>query len=164
MKKVNNKQGFTLIELLAVIVVLSVVTVLATRSILPFMANARSDSFRTEASNVINSANDAINFYNLGRVTLKDNGESCKVGKTICFTVDELISLGIFEAEEGTFSGKVIVNVTNPSNPTYNLWLQKGAEFSIVNGAHTDYVNNGELISGGFPEANVEEYTTCDCS
>ena len=95
----KNNNGFTLIELLAVIVVLAIVTVIATQSILPYMSNARPDAFGIEATNVVQSAESAVSFYNLNKINLKNNTSSCKKDKIICFTVAELINLGLYEGD-----------------------------------------------------------------
>ena len=166
----KNNKGFTLIELLAVIVVLAIVTVLATRSILPFMSDARVDAFEIEAANVVKSAEDALSFYNLGEVNLKNNTASCRKNNEICFNVAELIDLGIYQGDKESFKGKVMIDVTNPSVPTYELYLQKGAEFNIIAGEGKDYtdstyINDGGWISiSGVTEAKVTEYSTCSCS
>lgn len=160
----KNKNGFTLIELLAVIVVLSIVTVIATQSILPFMSNARPDAFRIEASNVINSSQDAISFYNLGKITLDNNANSCKKGNVVCFTIAELIDLGLYKGDKDIYKGKVLIDVTTATSPTYTLYLQKGAEFNIKGGTETDYVDNGTINNGGWTDAELTEYTACDCN
>lgn len=161
----KNNNGFTLIELLAVIVVLAIVTVIATQSILPYMSNARPDAFGIEATNVVQSAESAVSFYNLNKIDLKNNTSSCKKDKVICFTVAELINLGLYEGDSNSYKGKVLIDVTNSANPSYTLYLQKGAEFSIVGSNETDFVNNkSDLIEGGFADDKVTEYTTCTCN
>jgi len=160
----NNKKGFTLIELLAVIVVLAIVTVIATQSILPFMSNARPDAFRVEATELMNGAENAIELYSLGEIDLKNNTASCKKGNEICFTVKELIDLGIYKDKTGTFSGKVLIDITNKTSPSYKLYFQKGAEFNITGGTETDYVNNGTINDGGWSDADATANSTCSCS
>ena len=160
----KNNQGFTLIELLAVIVVLAIVTVIATQSILPYMSSARSDAFRIEASHVINASEDAVTFLNMGTIDLKNNTASCKSGNVVCFTISELINLGLYDGEANTYKGKVLIDVSNTAKPTYTLYLQKGAEFNITGGTDKDYVNNGTINDGGWTDTDFETYTTCSCS
>lgn len=159
-----NKKGFTLIELLAVIVVLAIVTVVATQSILPYMANARPDAFAIEASNVIKSAQDAYSFYNINEVRLKNNESSCRVGNDICFTVKELIDLGIYEGDSDVFKGKVIIDITDSKDPEYTLFLSKGAEFRVTGSNEQNYVDNKmDIKDGGWTETETSEYTRCIC-
>ena len=160
----KNSKGFTLIELLAVIVVLAIVTVIASSSILPYMSNARPDAFKVEATNVIKSASDATDLYFMNQVKLKGNESSCLVGNVICFTIKELSDLGLYKDRAGNFSGKVLVNISNRLNPTYELYLQKGAEFNITAGTEIDYVNNGTVSPGGWASADAENYSKCSCS
>ena len=105
----KNNRGFTLIELLAVIVVLAIVTVLATRSVLPFMSDARLDSFKIEATNVIDATENAISYYNLGQTKLKNNAVSCRKGNVVCFTVAELIDLGFYDGSKDKFSQVILL-------------------------------------------------------
>ncbi len=161
----KNNKGFTLIELLAVIVVLAIVTVIATRSVLPYMSSAREDAFGIEATDVVESTNDAIDLYNLNKIKLNETEKkSCKKDNTICFTVEELITLGLYEGDKDTYKGKIIVDITNSASPKYIVYLQKGSEFSINGSSNTDYVNKKDDIkSGGFANDKVTEYTTCTC-
>lgn len=159
----KNNKGFTLIELLAVIVVLAIVTVIATRSVLPYMSSAREDAFGIEATDVVESTNDAIDLYNLNKIKLKDK-KSCVKGNVFCFTVEELVDLGIYSGDKDTYKGKIIVDITNSASPKYTVYLQKGSEFSINGSNDTDYVNKKDgIVNGGFANDKVDEYTTCTC-
>lgn len=158
----KNNSGFTLVELLAVIVVLAIVTIIATQSILPLIGDARPDAFRVEATEVINITEDVVQLYFLGNFSLSNNNSSCIKDNEICITVEELINKGLYEDKSNAFSGKVLVDITDKAKPEYTLYLQKGAEFSIVGGTKKDYTNS-EIVEGGFT-SNVEEYTTCNCS
>lgn len=160
----KNSKGFTLIELLAVIVVLAIVTVIASSSILPYMSNARPDAFKVEATNVINSAKSVMDLYNMNEISLKGNTSSCKKDNVICFTVQELIDLGIYKDKTGAFSGKVLIDITNQTSPSYTLYLQKGAEFNITGGTSTDYVNSGTINDGGWSDSDATTNSTCSCS
>lgn len=160
----KNNNGFTLIELLAVIVILAIVTVVATRSILPYMSNSRIDAFGIEATEIVKSASSAVDLYNLNQ--LKMNGtNSCVKDNVFCFTVEELIDLGLYTGTKDTYKGKVLVNMTDTFTPTYEVYIQKGAEFSINGSTDTDYVNKKDNIdTGGFANDKVDEYTKCTCS
>lgn len=160
----KNNKGFTLIELLAVIVVLAIVTVIASSSILPYMSNARVDAFEVEATNVVKSAKSALDLYNMNQVSLKGNTSSCKKDNNICFTIKELVDLGIYKDKADNFSGKVLIDVTNSTAPTYTLYLQKGAEFNITGGTETDYVDSTAINNGGWSDADATSYSTCSCS
>ena len=52
MKKLNKK-GFTLVELLAVIVILALLMVVATRTIGNTLTNSRTEAMKTEASKIV---------------------------------------------------------------------------------------------------------------
>lgn len=52
MKKLNKK-GFTLVELLAVIVILALLMVVATRTIGNSLTNSRTEAMKTEASKIV---------------------------------------------------------------------------------------------------------------
>lgn len=155
----KNKKGFTLIELLAVIVVLAIVMVLAATTVLPYMSTARKDSFLIEASDVINGAESAKDLYALGKVTVANDSTSCVKDTTLCFTVDYLISLGIYEADATTFEGKVTITNYNTSNPSYELYFQKGSEFVINGGTQKDYTK----YTGGVTGTLATNGATCNC-
>lgn len=158
----KNKNGFTLIELLAVIVVLAIVTVIATQSVLPLMKNASRDAFAIEATSVIKSAKDALSMYNLGKEKLDNNNKSCSNDEFICFSVEKLIDMGLYEGSKDVFSGKVLIDITNDEDvPKYTLYLQKGAEFSIVGGTAEDYTVEESIITRG--GLNNNSYTVCSC-
>lgn len=158
----KNNKGFTLIELLAVIVVLAIVTVLATRSVLPFMSSARVDAFRIEASNVIKSAEDAVDLYTIQQIKLKNNTLSCIKDNVLCITVEELINLGLYDGDKESFSGKVLVNISNLKSPSYTLYFQKNSEFNINGGTEKDYVNNGTVNNGGWTSSNGQSVCSCN--
>lgn len=161
----KNNKGFTLIELLAVIIVLAVVMVLATRTILPQMSNARIDAFEISANAMLKSATDAKDYYNLGKIKLNsDTTKSCKINNTLCFTIEEIIELGLNEGDKDIYQGKVIIENYNGEKPTYTLYLQKGAEFSIVGSKEENYENSEDIVEGGFDSDKLAEYTTCTCN
>jgi len=157
----KNNRGFTLIELLAVIVVLAIVMVLAATTVLPYMGDARENAFKIEATNVVTAAESAKDLYAIGKVSMNaDSTKSCTAGTTMCFTVDELISLGIYEADAATFYGKVVISNYNTNTPTYTLHLKKNDEFSIIGGTGKDYSDYSGTLTGTWPADGA----TCSCS
>jgi len=160
MKVLNEKKGFTLIELLAVIVVLAIVMVLAATTVLPYMSSARENAFKVEATNVVKAAESAKDLYTLGQVTIPTN--SCVSGTTMCLTVDELITLGIYDGDPNTFDGKVVITNYNGNNPTYTLNLKKNTEFTIIDGTGKDYSKYTGSLTGTWPADNSA--STCSCS
>ena len=103
----KNKKGFTLIELLAVIVVLAIVTVIATQSILPFMSNAGRDAFASEGNIAIDGAEDAMSLIQMGSIA---DTAYTKVSDTeYCFTIANLKTLGLFQKDDTSYGGTVTV-------------------------------------------------------
>lgn len=128
MKGLKNKKGFTLIELLAVIVVLAIVTVIASSSILPYMANAGRDAFVTEANTAIDGASSAMSLISLGSAgnnyTSKDNADGTK---TYCFTLDNLKALSLWDKEDDDYAGAVVVSVPASGYAyTYSIEIHSG--------------------------------------
>jgi len=105
-QSINNKKGFTLIELLAVIVVLAIVMVLAAQAVLPRLAEARQDTFATEANTAIESAHSYFLNGVLGGAneTLPTNE-----GGVRCVTIQTLIEKGFFDADVENYAGRVMV-------------------------------------------------------
>ena len=162
MKITDKKNGFTLIELLAVIVVLAIVTVLAVRNILPFMTDSKKKAFEIDAINVVKSAEDAYNLYQLGEINL-NGSTSSKFDNTICFTIEELINLGIYQGDKKIYTGKVLIDIKDTNNLKYKLYFQKGTEFNIIGGLGTDYTNSNSVKFGGWNsnETKIQEYNSC---
>ena len=158
----KNKKGFTLIELLAVIAILAVVSVIATRTVLPYMSGAREDAFRIEANTALDSARDYLDLYNLGELDITNDTESCKNGNTVCLSIAKLIDAGLYNADKSTFTGKVMIDITNANIPTYKLYFKKNNEFNIDGGTETDYIDNGTVNSGTW--ASNDGQAVCSCS
>ena len=155
----DNKKGFTLIELLAVILILAIVTLIGFTTMSTYTKSAREDAFRIEATEVVKGAKDALDLYNLNKISLKNNEASCKKSSNeYCFTVAELINLGIYDGDSETFTGKVIISL-NDNAATYTLFFKKANEFKIINGFREDYKNYGTLSL----EPWEEEYNKCIC-
>ena len=125
MKGIRNKKGFTLIELLAVIVVLAIVMVLATTTVLPYMANARKDSFALEANTAKEAASQAVSLIMVGAV--KDN--YTKTSNGYCFTIQNLRDLGLFDKDDANYQGVVKVVKTNNAF-TYKIQM-KNADYYV---------------------------------
>ena len=106
----KNKKGFTLIELLAVIVVLAIVTVIATQSVLPFMSNAGRDAFASEANVAIDGASDAMSLISLGSIS--SSNYTIEDGGKYCFTIKNLKDLGLFQKDDANYQGTVTVTVS----------------------------------------------------
>ena len=159
-----NKKGFTLIELLAVIVVLAIVSVIATTLVVRYMSNAKMDTFAVEASNVIASAKNAVSMNELNKLEIENNDNSCKIGNRMCFTIDTLIELGIFKGNKEVYDGKVNIDISDKQNLKYKLFLEKKDEFNIVDSNVIDYSKNKDTINkGNFSGEEIEEYTICSC-
>lgn len=125
----KNKKGFTLIELLAVIVVLAIVTVIATQSILPLMSNAGRDAFASEANMALQSAADAVSLVSLGSADSDHYTEIVDNSNNVtgyCFTLQNLKDLGFFDKDLGDastpdYEGTVVVELGNTNSYTYKV-------------------------------------------
>lgn len=177
----KSNKGFTLIELLAVIIILGIVSVIGATTVLPYMSKSREKAFRIEATEVVNSAQEAVRLIDLGQASLKDDeNSSCivghdlydedengipiesswKPGTTYCFTVEELIDLGVYTGDKNSLSGSVFVDSYDDNTPSrYTLYLKKNDEFKIIFGRESNYKDNGELSS----EDWNDYYATCYC-
>ncbi len=157
--KMNNN-GFTLIELLAVIVVLAIVSVIGTVTVLPAISSVREDAFRVGATNAIKSARSAIDLVNLGERSFTNDGSNCRIGNTVCFTIDALIEWGTNDGSVGTYKGKIVADITNFSNPTYTVYFKKNAEYAFI-GASGSTADDFDLASSADWSS---EYETCTCT
>ena len=148
MKTFKENKGFTLIELLAVIVVLAIVTVIATRSILPYMANAGRDTFVTEANLAIGGASDAMSIISLGQAPAGSytTGKDASNNVLYCFTLDNLNTIGSWAKDDDSYAGRVVVTV--PAS---------GGGYSYAVRMHNDdyYVESAE---GTVKEDNAAKY------
>ena len=142
----NNNKGFTLIELLAVIVVLAIVTVIATQSVLPFMANAGRDAFASEANLAIDGAEKAMSLIQMGSIA---DTAYTKVSDTVyCFTIANLKTLGLFQKDDTSYAGTVTVTksgnsysyATEMHNDKYYVDTESG---TIVTDTKSSTVTNG---------------------
>lgn len=158
-----NKSGFTLIELLAVIIILAVIAVIGMTTVLPYMSESREKAFRIEATNVVKAAEKALRLYTIGEASLKNNQSSCAKSSdgSICYTVAELISLGIYDGDSDAYSGKVIIQNAASKTPTYVLYLNKSSEFKIIEGTQKTYDKLGSLSTDNW---SADDYEACNCS
>ena len=157
----KNNKGFTLIELLAVIVVLAIVMVLAVTTVLPYMSSARENAFGVEATAVVKAAQNAKDLVTLGQIPITNSADACKSSTKMCFTVSQLISLGLYEADTSVYSGSITISNYSTTTPTYTLNLNKSDEFKIIGGTTMDYTKS-------IPSTNVTwvaaTHAKCSCS
>ena len=153
------KKGFTLIELLAVIVVLTIITLIGFTTMSTYTKKAREDAFRIEATEIVNGVKDAVSLHDINKINIKNDNASCQKSGSdkYCFTIAELIKLGIYDGNSEMFTGKVLANSEDSS---YTLYLKKGNEFKIIGGFREDYKNYGTLSL----EPWKDEYSSCDCT
>ena len=152
----KDKSGFTLIELLAVIVVLAIVMVLATTTVLPYMSQAREKAFRIEATSAVEAAANAYYLYSLNQISLGGSATtSCKKDNNICFTVAELVKLGLYEGDATNYSGTVTIDITNSKKPAYTLNFKKGTEYVLIGQTGKNFNDNGTL-------GNVSDWADAD--
>ena len=160
MKGLKNKKGFTLIELLAVIVVLAIVTVIASSSILPYMANAGKDAFTTEANTAIDGASNAMSLISLGNAgnnyTLKSNDDG---SKTYCFTLDNLKALSLWDKDDSNYGGQVVVSVP-ASGYAYTYTVTMHNKDYYVTGSGT--IANDTVVD--YDSAGTHKDIKFDCS
>ena len=83
----NMKKGFTLIELLAVIVILSIISLIATQMILNVVEEAREKSAKSSALGYIDAVEKQVAVNEL------DTSKTKIIDKT--YTVEELTDLGV---------------------------------------------------------------------
>ena len=152
MKGLKNKEGFTLIELLAVIVVLAIVTVIASSSILPYMANAGKDAFVSEANIAIDGASNAMSLISLGSVTKTGTSKTVDgvEGTEYCFTLDDLKSYSLWDKDDDNYDGKVVVFAPkNNYSYTYTVTMHNKDYYvtgsgTIASDAVVDYDAEGD--------------------
>ncbi len=155
-------KGFTLIELLAVIVVLAIVMLLAVTTVLPMMSESRERAFRVEATNAVKFAEDAYRLHDLDAIKLNDDVKKSCISsdqKHMCFTIDELIDLQLYQVDKGIFEGRVDIDITS-NKPNFTLYFKKNDEFRIVGEQFNTYVDNGTLNNADW----VDTYNSCSCS
>jgi len=173
MKTFKDKKGFTLIELLAVIVVLAIVTVIATQSILPYMANAGRDAFVTEANLAIDGASDAMSLISIGSIS-SDNYEKKTVvddkGTTettddvtntvYCFTLENLNTIGAWSKDDDDYAGRVVVTVPASGNGYTYAVTMHSADYFVESTSGT--IKNDEAVEYDAENAHKTKVFNCD--
>ena len=136
------KKGFTLIELLAVIVVLGVISTVATTTTISYVKNANKKSFLVEANQVKDAASRAV--------SLKLSGTISGVVETeedeYCMTLQDLVNWGLWEKDISqigkgkAYEGKVLVS----KDYKYNVYMH----------------NEKWRVNGSIEANNVENYNS----
>lgn len=150
-----NKKGFTLIELLAVIVVLAIVVLIGATTVLPYMRDARQRAFRVEATNVLRAAQKAYELEQLGKITVSDYEKDWCIARNgeHYYTVVMLRQLGIYENKNDSLVGRVSIIANGSNNYSFKLWLKKGAEFRIIEGTESEYIDHGTLSTSAWDDS-----------
>ncbi len=127
MKAWKNKKGFTLVELLMVIVVLSVVTLLATTTFLPLMNVTLKTAFVDEANAARDSASNVMTLISNGLFEGGEEGKDYQNSETkTCISLKKMVEEGLydkdmdfFEGSPAEYEGKVIVTKKDSSSNNY---------------------------------------------
>ena len=144
----------------AYIIVLAVVFIVVGATVtLPRMSKARENAFRVEATRVIESATKALEKANDKELQITNSDNMCQVGNRVCFTVKELITLGLYDGKEKDYSGRVDMDVSNPERVQYALFFKKNDEFKIIGGIMKNYTTNGHLSRYAWND----EFEKCTC-
>ena len=130
--KFKNKHGFTLVELLAVIVVLSIITLIAFYAVLPMVEKSKKNALKIEAEGLAKAAqlyvaNKAIES---GNGTIPDGGCVISVKKLIDMNISEL---------DSNHKGFVEINRDNANNSySYKVFLYNN-DYVICNKNSSKY-------------------------
>lgn len=149
-----SKKGFTLIELLAVIMILAILVLIGATTVLPYMRDARQRAFRVEATNVLRAAQKAYELEQLGKITVDEYPKDWCINSNgeHYYSVDMLRNLGIYENKNVSLVGRVSIVDNGNNNYSYKLWLKKGAEFKIIEGTESEYIDHGTLSTGAWSD------------
>ncbi len=121
-----NKKGFTLVELLSVIVILSVIVLIATNAVVPMADSAKKQVLAMEANTLVTAAQ---------TLYVQDGASSSK-----CYTYDELISSGLIEKEDESYTGSISIEIGENGNYSYKIWLSNGQY--MINGVSPDVTSD----------------------
>ncbi len=144
MDRKKGNAGFTLMELLAVIVVLAIVSVIGTATVLPLLSNIRENGFVTEVNELKSAGSKAISLIMLEDENAKAAAKAVTGG--YCFTVEDLIDLGVFEKpKDSHYAGTVIATKAEGANVySYKVSLYNGD----TNNPFYGYEDNGTFAKG----------------
>lgn len=106
MKKLNKK-GFTLVELLAVIVVLALLMVVATRTVGNSLTNSKRKAMQTELNKIVSKTYEEANAGVLLHSTLTADDFSYDIGAGASFSSNKL------KGKEGDYTYTVTINTTS---------------------------------------------------
>lgn len=143
--KLNNK-GFTLAELLAVIVVLAIITLIATNSVNGTLLKIRKNALATEGNSAVHGAEEA---YQLSIL----NGEITNNGA--CYSLKYLYEHNFYTRGSGNgeggdkYTGSVLVTPNSTGGFTYKFWISNGS-YKLENvpfGVKGDSATDGESAS-----------------
>ena len=101
--------------------------------------------------------------YNLNKLDIGNDNNSCIKENIMCFTVEKLIDLGLYKGDKSKYTGKVELNIENETNISTALYFQRENDFNIVSSYVSDFSKNKEEIKNGGFSGNVSEYTICSC-
>ena len=106
MKKLNKK-GFTLVELLAVIVILALLMVVATRTVGVALSNSKAKAMQTEINKIVSKTYEEANAAKLLHTTLVADDFSYDIGARAAFASN------ILKGEEGGYKYNVTLNTSS---------------------------------------------------
>ena len=155
----EKKANSSLIKPMYVLLLIIVFILIGSTVMLPRMNKAREDAFRVEATKVIKSASEALKKVQKSELQMVNNDKMCQIGNKMCFTVKELIRLGLYDGKESDYSGRVDLDITNSEKTQYGLYFRKNDEFKIIGGIMKDYTTNGILSKDSWKQ----EFDKCTC-
>lgn len=147
MKKLNKK-GFTLVELLAVIVILALLMVVATRTIGGSLTNSRKSAMQTEAQKLLSKSYEDIQSAELNGNTISATTFTyAKSGET--FTVPATGTAKI-ELTDGNYHAVLTIN---NSKVITNICIDDGNKNtyskSVINGNTVQFSSNEDYSTTG---------------
>ena len=135
-----NKRGFTLVELLAVIVVLAIIILLAVPAVTKILDRTRVNAFVVEVNELTKVTRTAYSNALL-------QGSSGKT--TLCYTVDDLIDMGLIDKAKGDVNGAIVIDPTTGSGGN-SIRI-----YSYLSNKNYYVKNNGGSSSGNIIASDV---------